>query len=248
MDSVQIAVRLGVAFSMYAFTSSCVGPTVPARTLPQTPPAQGIVDPSVVTPLASFADSGNVPVTLRANTAALKDQNLGTYSSISTPGSWPNSGSFIYHLGGFAQTGILGAGTITGVQFFAFARYRKDPDAVVSNCRFLVTTGFEVGTTSQPPVGPFSSVPAFAVVSTPLVLTKDGTNPWSWATLYNDLLGVELKADYSIGAAFSGEFAQIDAAEVWCEIHGPVGNDDSVAVRLKMGDVATPSTFGFVVP
>lgn len=185
----------------------------------------GAWNPAAVVPLSVLADGGSAPVTLRCNTAPMYDQNLGTFASdadgFGVPGT--AAGTLVVGATGMAQTSIAspGSGAISGVVFFAYVRGRKDAHVTLSNWRVC---GQAV---SAPPVG--NTTPPFAdfgLLQTGLVAVDGGALAWDWATIFAKLaaLGIGVRADY----AFSGghefdESVQLDVAEIWCEVHGPVG-------------------------
>lgn len=202
-------------------------------------------DPSEVVPHAAFADTVTSPVTLRSNTSPLGDENLSTFASQSTPGtSWPVNTTLTVNAGGFAVSAIEGSGTISGVKLFAFARVKADAHAVVSNARFRTSNGGDHALTSAPPVGSYASPPNMALVQTGLLTTYDGTNPWTWADVHPQLVGTMFKVDVSIGGAYIGEFAQLEVAEIWAEVHGPLGTEPIVV--FKKGPVGRLPIIGNV--
>jgi len=193
------------------------------------------------TPLAVLLDGESSPMTLRAvgTLGNLGDQQLDTYeTAASVLGTTP--GTMTIDAGGFANTGIAGSGAISGVVFYAFARVTKDAHATVSNFR----TAFPSGTFSAPPQGTYASVAEFGVVSTELVTTMNGTDPWTWASLFSALAAVELRATYSFSGGHQfDEFAQLEVAELWCEVRGPIGTPQvEYSVPLKMGEIIVPLT------
>lgn len=195
--------------------------------------------PDSMVPMEAFVDGGNTPVTLRSNTAPFYDQNTGTATSVSTPASWPNSGTRDILVGGFAPAAIAGAGAIGGVKFYAIARIRKDTNVTVSNARVRIAGSYDAPFTSMPPTAGYSPLAAYGTVETAMITTSDGSTPWDWATIYAALLSTRVGMDASAPSpAAIGQFAQLDLAEVWCEVLGPVGNPSpAVEVTQRMGNV-----------
>ena len=199
--------------------------------------------PDTVVPLAVFVDAEPTPVVLRSNTAPFGDQNLGTSAGVSTPASWPSSGTINHEIGGFADTGIAGTGLIGGVRFHAFARIRKDTNVTVSDSRIRVAGTFSVPLLSAPPTGPYSEVPEFGHVETAIVATSNGSAAWTWPTIFAALAGTRVGMDYVAGAPAIGEFAQLDLAEVWCEVMGPLGSPNTpILLRYRISDTLSTQT------
>lgn len=180
-------------------------------------------DPTAVVPLAATADGSGSPVTLRANTGNLSDQNLGTFNSDADGFGVPGTPTGTLHVSttGVANSSIDGSGAISGVVFFAFMRGRKDADASFSNWRLCgqAVSAPNVGNTT-PPYADFS------LVQTGLITVDGGGLPWDWSTIYAKLaaLGVGASVDYAFAGGHEfDQSVQLDVAEIWVEVHGPVG-------------------------
>jgi hypothetical protein len=204
-------------------------------------------DPSAVVPQASFVDGGSAPVTVRSNTSPLGDQNVATSTSQSKGlGVGGATGSLTVDGHGGATTSISGTGAISGVVFYAIARGRAGAHASFSNWRLANNPLL-----AAPPVGntspPFA---AFDTVRTDLVPLDPTSTPWSWDTLAAQLaLAFAFTVDYAFtGGHYVDEEVRIDVAEIWCEVHGPVGSEPEVVqLKQKLGNMRRVQPFPSIV-
>lgn len=196
-------------------------------------------DPTTLVAKPAIVDGGSAPVvSIRSNTSPYYDQSTATKVLSSSPGTWPNSGTLTFNLGGIANTSVDGTGAITGVKCFAMIRPRKNTNAVLNNFRFVVQTDNGV-LSPQPTVGAMlPAVVDYVTVESPLFTTIGGS-AITWATIMGLWANWALKADYSVGGAFAGEFAQVEVAEAWVEVFGPLGvQPDYVELVHAAGDAS----------
>ena len=203
-------------------------------------------DAAALTVLAAFVDGAAAPTTVRSNTAPLYDQSLSTFASHARGlGVGGATGTLTVDGHGGATASINGTGAIGGVVFYAYARARKDAHATLSGWTLC---GQSV---SAPPVGntspPYASM---GLVQSALATTDALGNPWSWDTLAAQLaLNFKLSCSY----AFSGgheidESVQVDVAEMWCEVWGPIGTAPEVTeVRARFGNLRRVTTMPHVL-
>lgn len=193
----------------------------------------GSFDPDVEVTQPTFPDGAVTPTVLRPGIAALSDQNLATGSSDVSVMDWPDTDTLIVDTGGFADSAIAGDGDISGLRFYAFCRAVLDgASASFSNARVQVTPTHSAVLTGVP--SGLTPGPDAAQACTGLVATKDGTNPWTWATLKADLQGVSLRIDTAQTTPM--DFVTWWVYEVWVEVCGPQGSHiEPVTVTQAMG-------------
>lgn len=162
---------------------------------------------------------------IRAKDANLKDQRLDTYDSDSS-GIGPTSETLAIVMSGVDPDDIAEAGAISYVTMHCMARLREGDGGSVhrptaSNARFSWGSGTAV-LTAPLPSGPYSAVPEAELRSTGPIATRNGSDPWQWSDLTSGTFAVwSVLVDVAIVDV--GDFAQLDVAEVWMEVHGPIG-------------------------
>lgn len=204
----------------------------------------GPYDSVAVPALATIVDDSGGPMTLRCSTSPYNDETLDTYGT--RPAVFGSgSGTLIFDLYSMANSAIAGSGAISGVVFYAYARRVVDAPVAITSGRIHLGSGIDVPFTSQPPSGPFGGAPDFAVIQTSLQTTHDGVHAWDWANLYAALTGLSARWTYSNASPLSA-FGQVDLAEVWCEVRGPIGTlPDPIIIKspvdsVRLGPLATP--------
>lgn len=192
-----------------------------------------------------YVDAGTTPIRIvRSDTAPFDDNNDATKTLTSSPASWPNSGTITFNFHGTeGSTSLDGEGPIAGVKLYTRVRARKDTNAVLSNFR-LEFAGVVIPLLTQPTVYPMLPAAAFyETLASDLVPLTSNAVPFEWGQGVNSVFtqaasGWVLKADYSVGGAFSGQFAQVECSEAWLEIYGFNGSTpELVEVKHKMGNL-----------
>jgi hypothetical protein len=160
--------------------------------------------------------------------------------------------TFDFH-GTEGETSLDGVGVIAGVKVYARLRARKDANAVLNNFR-LQFSGINYPVVAQPTVYPM--LPAagyYETIATALIpLTSNGV-PFEWGQGANSIftqatMGFRLLADYSVGGAFAGEFAQVECADGWLEVYGFNGSEpEVVSLKQKVGNLRRVQTMESVV-
>jgi hypothetical protein len=191
-------------------------------------------DPNALVNVATTVDGGSSPVILRSNTAPYGDASDATKTLLSSPGSWPNSGTLTFDFHGtIGSSSVDGTGPIAGLRLFARIRPRKDANAVLNNFRFDFAAIDRV-LSPQPTV--YAMPPAVApfdtVVSDLITLSSNGV-PFEWGTTNDSVWtqaanGWRFKVDYSVGGAFAGQFAQCEVADAWLEVYAVTGSPEEV--------------------
>lgn len=189
----------------------------------------GSFDPSAVVPLASRADGNPTATILRAYGPDddLGDGSLYTYKSDAKLG--PYTGTLGVYATSVGETSLYGSGDISGVIVHAYARVLADEGAANVTSPLCVLPGQNV-TISTIPSGDSMSTD-YGHIYTALITTKDGTHPWSWATMFTDLLGVGVRCSVAY-AGFIGVALQV--AELWVEVYGPIGSRVDPIVVTKV--------------
>lgn len=202
-----------------------------------------MADPNAVINIPTYIDrsidaaGSQTPVTVRSNTAPYYDRSLSTRTLLSSPATYPNSGTLSFNLGAVqGTTSIDGDGAIAGIKCVAMIRPRKDTNATLNNFRFIVAS--ETHTLSpQPTIGAMPPATVdYQRVESPLITTSGG-NAFEWGITANSVfvrfaLGWSFACDYSVGGAYAGQFAQCEVAEAWIEIYGYAGSPP-VVIDLK---------------
>lgn len=193
-------------------------------------------DPQALVNQPTFIDSGSTPVTVRSNTAPYADLSLATRTLLSSPGTWPNSGSLTFNFGGLnATTSIDGYGVIAGVKCIAMIRPRKDTNATLNNFRFIVGGTAHV-LNPQPTIGAMPPATVdYQKVESPLITDVSG-NAFEWGSgansLFTRFVGWQFACDYAVSGAYAGQFAQCEVAEAWLEVFGYAGSE-VIQIDLK---------------
>lgn len=195
-------------------------------------------NPSQTVSKATFIDNGSNATVVRSNTAPFYDKSDATRDLLSSPGTWPNSGTLTFNFGGTqGSASIDGVGAISGVKVYARVRARKDTNATLNNFRFTVGAN-TVALEAQPTVsGMPPAAAAYETVESVLMTTNPLGVAWEWGTGVNGIFvqmatGWTFRADYSIGGAYAGEFAQVEVSEAWLEVYGLNGSEPEL-VELK---------------
>lgn len=191
-------------------------------------------DPEAVTALGNQQGDGTVTAEVVARIAAkaanLKDENLGTIVGDAATG--PGADTLVADTSGTDKADIQGEtdGPISYIVMHCYARMRQGDGAAshvdtASNARFTWGSGNEAVLTAAIPSGAYSSPPDQAHRQTGNITTIDGAAAWTWANIFgvDGLLAAslwQLKVDVNPGV---GEFADLDTAEVWVDVYGPIG-------------------------
>lgn len=215
----------------------------------------GIRDPLTPVDVDAFVDAGPTPVRIvRSDTAPFDDGNDATKTLLSSPGTWPNSGTMLFDFHGTqGETSLDGTGPIAGVKLYVRVRARKDPNAVLNNFRPSFS-GLTKAFVAQPTVYPMAPASAFyETLATDLIpLTSNGV-PFEWGQGTNSIftqavLGWVLSVDYSVGGAFTGEFAQVECSDAWLEVYAPQGSEpEIIELKHKVGNMRRVQAFPQVV-
>lgn len=176
---------------------------------------------------AAQTNSNSQPVTLRCNTSPLGDADWSTYTSQASNIA-SGSGTLLVGSTGVGQTDITGSGEISGVIFYVAGWTTKDTHITLSNARISGLLGPDAALGSLPN-GTHASPPAAGQVNSALIATRDGTNPWTWANLYSGLSGMTYKLDFT-NTAVGSDFGQINVADIWVEVWGPIGAAPDVLI------------------
>jgi len=203
-------------------------------------------DPLAPANVDAFVDGGAVPIRIiRSDTSPFDDGSDATKTLTSSPGSWPNSGTigFDFH-GTDGDTSIDGEGPIAGIKLYVRLRARKDTNAVLNNFRTQYGNVIKQFV-SQPTVWPM--LPAagyYETLATDLIPLSSLGQPFVWGGMVDNsifkeaTMGWRCFADYSVGGAFAGQFAQVECADGWLEVYGFNGAEPEViALKMKIGDL-----------
>lgn len=182
------------------------------------------------------AANSSTPVTIRSNTVPYYDLNLATKTLNSSPGTWPNNGTLTFNFGGLTgTTSIDGYGPIAGVKCYATIRPRKNTNAAMSNFRFVIGSDTFVLPTQPVIGGMLPAVVDYQTVVSDLITTVGG-DALEWGagskSIFVKFTGWSFRCDYSVGGAYTGQFAQCEVAEAWVEVIGYAGSAPTI-IELK---------------
>lgn len=187
--------------------------------------ASAIVSAAHYIDLYDSAPTSTLATTIRSNTSPYYDQSTGTKTLHSSPGTWPNSGTLTFSLGGLhGSTSIDGFGGIAGVVCYAIIRAAKD-GGTLSNFRFDVMGQSQV-LASQPSVNALPvNTSMWVLVESPMITQTVTPASFVWGqgseSLFTRFVGWSFKADYAVTT--SGHFAQCEVAEAWIEAYTSAG-------------------------
>lgn len=203
--------------------------------------SQGNQDGSILAPLVMVIDGGSVPAVARSFEPFLRDQTTAT----KIPDTESGAGTFSVPLYGAGTQGLIGSsgagngingtGAISGVKAYAIIRVSKQAAATITNVRFGTTMGVKELVT-PPTIRDYDQPLTEAMwetVETDLIPTGAIGNPFTWGngtdSVWASFFGWTMNFTSS-----GGGFTQVEVAEAWVEIVGPVGAGDTSAIELTL--------------
>lgn len=203
-------------------------------------------DPSFVGTLATNLDDTSGLVTIRSFKASLNDQSTAT-KDVFTSGVGA-AGTQLQPLYGTASqgvqgntgagNGINGTGAISGMKLCALVRVSKQAAGTVSNVRFGTAMGVKAlaapGATIRDYDQPLTEA-MWETVKTDLVTTGQFGQPLTWGndvdSIWASLFGWTFNFTYG-----GGGIKQLEVAEAWVEVYGPVGSEPEVIELVQVFD------------
>jgi hypothetical protein len=203
--------------------------------------SQGNQDGSILAPLVMTIDGGSVPAVARSFEPFLRDQTTAT----KIPDTESGAGTFSVPLYGAGTQGLIGSsgagngingtGAISGVKAYAIIRVSKQAAATITNVRFGTTMGLKALVT-PPTIRDYDQPLTEAMwetVETDIIPTGAVGNPFTWGngtdSVWASFFGWTMNFTSS-----GGGFTQVEVAEAWVEIIGPVGAGDTSAIELTL--------------
>jgi hypothetical protein len=206
---------------------------------------QGDKDGTAVVPLLMTLDGGSVPAVARSFKTGLNDQSTATKDTTSSAGPGttlaPLYGAGSQGLVGSsgAGNGINGVGKIDGVRAYAIVRFARQGTGgapVFTNMRFGTAMGFQAleadPTIYDSDLGLSES--QYQVIRSVLITTGQFGQPFTWGNGVDSVWASFFGWTLNFTITGLGGTKQVDIAEAWVEILGPIGAGDSSNIELTM--------------
>ena len=198
-------------------------------------------DGSLIVPLLMTLDGGSVPAVARSFKTGLNDQSTATADVYTTAGT----GTETKALFGAASQGVVGSsgagngingtGVIAGIKLYAIARISKQAAGTITNVRFGTAMGLQALVTPAT-IRDFDqplTADMFERLESVLVTVGPTAQPFEWGNGTNSVWASMFGWTLNWTLAGVGT-KQMEIAEAWVEILGPVGASDTSNIELTL--------------